>query len=353
MRKTKLLFFILLSNILLLTYSCNKKEDKPGIDLRNKVIITNEGPFQTGSGTISVFNRTSRNMTDDVYSSVNGLELGNVVQSSLMADGKLYIAVNNANKIEVIDASSSLSVGRIEPVPMPRYMVSYSADKLFVSCWDNTVKVISRAGNMISNSIKTGEGPDNMLAFENKLYVLNKGGYGNDSSITVIGMQSESVLKTMVVGGRPAGIVKDKNNHLWVLCSGIGWNGFPGTGDTEGRLVCIDPIADTIIRFVQFPDALNHPENLIVNTNGDRLYYNYTDGIHEFDIESGQLESSALVKRNSMFYGLGYDPVENLIYAADALDFAQNGWVYLYEPANGMPIDSVKAGVAPNGFIFN
>jgi len=54
-----------------------------------------------------------------------------------------------------------------------------------------------------------------------------------------------------------------------------------------------------------------------------------------------------------MYYGLGYDVAEDIIYAADPLDYAQNGIIYRYSAMDGLLIDFFTAGMVPNGFWFN
>jgi hypothetical protein len=55
-----------------------------------------------------------------------------------------------------------------------------------------------------------------------------------------------------------------------------------------------------------------------------------------------------------MYYGLGYDKTEGVLYAADPVDFSQNGWIFRYDVyPSAARIDSIPAGLAPNGFCFN
>jgi hypothetical protein len=154
----------------------------------------------------------------------------------------------------------------------------------------------------------------------------------------------------LVTGHVPSGIISDLHGNIWVLCSGRGWNGFPAADDTPGRLICYDPQSHTVLKELVFPSADKHPDNLLRNKAGDVLYYNHPGGIFAFSVGSAELPVAPLVQRSIMLYGIGYDSVSDKLLGADAGDYAQNGWAYFYDPADGTPLDSFRTGVIPNGF---
>ena len=165
-------------------------------------------------------------------------------------------------------------------------------------------------------------------------------------------MDTDELIDDVVVGGRPSGIVTDTDGHLWILCSGIGWNGWPGPDDTRGRLVRYNTAAMSLDRVIEFPSNELHPDDLAIDKSGTVLYYIYINAIYEFPIDSEELSSEPLVSHSAMFYGLGYDNSEQFIYASDAVDFIQNGWVYRYTET-GATVDSFMVGILPGSFCFN
>jgi hypothetical protein len=339
---------------LLLIIGCEKNEDiKPSGVFSNSVFIINEGPFPTGSGTISAFDRDSLRVTPDLFEAINGRPLGNIVQSLTVFNEKAFIVVHNANKIEVVNHSDFKSVATIEGLTLPRYFIGLNQDRGYVSCWDSTVKVISLASYTVSASIRTDSGPDEMVLAGNYLFVINSGGLDKDSTVTVISTNDQEAVDRIVVGDNPYGIKKDAAGKIWILCSGIGWNGFPKPGDSPGKLVCIDPVNHEIIKEFIFPDTINHPNNLTINGTGDTLYYNHPAGIFTFPVSATTLNTQPLIPGTTLYYGLGYDPVEKMIYVSDPLDYQQKGWIYRYLAADGTPVDSIPAGILPNGFWFN
>ena len=355
MKKVNFIKFSVIAGLITLTLSCKKNNPEPPIVLLdNRVFVTNEGTFQTGSGTLSIIYRDSLTVKNNVFEKVNDRPLGNLVQSMVVFNEKAYIVVNNANRIEIADAENLLSLGVIENLSLPRYFLGINSEKAYVSCMgDNTVAVVNLNDNTITKNITCGTGPERMLFKNNKAFVLNLGGFLVDSTITVINTKTDTVLTTITLAEKPNNICEDKNGNLWVICSGNGWNGWPQAGDTEGHLYCVDPDDYSILKDISFPSTNEHPEKLIINQSRDKLYYAMPDGIYEFNITSSELNSNPLIESNTLFYGLGFDNNSELIYASDAKDFVQNGWVYRYNSANGAVVDSFNVGIIPNGFWFN
>lgn len=345
---------------LLVSTGCENDSDDPQqqvpVGYSQGVFIVNEGPFQTGTGTITFMNRDASQLSEKIFQNANnGLPLGNITQSmNLESTYKTdaYIAVNNANKIEVVDISTFDSIQSIENIPSPRYIEFGGNDKVYITSWDNTVKVLSTVGYEFFGQINVGVGPEKLMRVAQTIWVLNQGGFDVDSTVSIINTQTDQVIETIQVYPKPTGIQVDQNGLVWILCSGKGWNGFPGADDSEAHLLCIDPDSYTVIKDIAFPTSSEHPEKLVINREGDQLFYNFTDGIYRFDIHSNELETSPFIARVGMFYGLGLDRKDNIIYGSDPGDFIQKGWVFRYSATSGNVVDSVATGIVPGEFFF-
>lgn len=334
----------------------NDNPPDPPVGYGQGIFVINEGPFQSGTGTITFLSVDATGVTHKIFQGANdGKVLGNIAQSmNLETNNKTdaYIAVNNASKIEVVNISTFENIQTIENINTPRFIEFGGNDKVYISSWDNTVKVLSTVGYEFFGQIDVGTGPERMLKVGNTIWVLNQGGFSIDSTISIINTDTDQVIQTLQVYPKPTGIQQDENGLIWVICSGIGWNGFPGSDDSEGHLLCIDPQDFGIIKDIVFPASDKHPEKLVINKEGDRLFYNYVDGVYRFDIHNNELEYSPFIPRTVMFYGLGLDKKTNSLYASDAVDFVQNGWVYRYDANSGNLTDSIQAGIAPGDFYF-
>lgn len=345
---------LLLLSLVFFLISCNKNEDtKPAGQFSNSLFVINEGQYPAGTGTITAYDRVSDSVAWNIFEDVNGRPLGNVVQSMAINNDEAWIIVNNGNKIEVVNLGDFKSVATIDSIGSPRYAV-FKDDKAYLSSWENKVYIIDAVNFQVLGEIPTGTGPDELVIIGDYLFTVNTGGWGTDNSITWANIGNIAETGELVLADRPCSLVQDKNQDLWVLCSGSGWNGFPNPEtDTKGKLICIDPETFSVIHEFEFPSVEIHPDNLIVSDNGSKLYFTLPDGVYTVEVENPSLPASPFIYAGLMYYGLGFDPVSGLLFATDPLDFSQNGYVYVFDPADGSTVNSFQAGIAPNGFCFS
>lgn len=319
------------------------------------VFIVNEGSFNAGNSSLSYLNLDNQTMSNNVFESTNGFPLGDVAQSMTIAGGKGYIVVNNSQKVEVVDLSNMNNIATITGFQSPRYMV-IRGGKGYVSDWfDNNIKVIDLATNTITNTIPTGNGPEQMLIYYNKLFVANVGGFGNETTVTVIELGSESVLATITTGTNPNSLKLDNQNNLWVLCGGSLGPDFTGgtADDIGGSLWKINP--STLMVEQSFPmQQGDHPSRLNTNGAANYLYYlkgndGYTGSVYGTAAANPNLNSAPII--NKAFYGFSVEGVSGIIYGGYVPGFTQNGMVFRYR-ADGSLIDSMEVGIAPNYFAF-
>lgn len=360
--KKSILIFAILIPITSLFYTCKKDENTTtgggGISsVRNGVLIINEGNFGSSDASISYFNINDKTIIDDVFFKANNLPLGDVAQSMVLHNNNLYLVINNSQKIEVVDRNFFKSQGTITGFAGPRFFLAVAPNKAYVSDWfDDNIKVVNLSSFSINGNIPTGSGPEQMVMINNKVYVTNVGGFGNDSTITVINANADTVITTLTAGINPNSVVTDKDGKIWVLCHGsIGLDFTGGTSDDiGGKLIRINPVTDSVeaeFNFSQF----EHPLKLTLNKAKDELYYlsglsSYDGWVFKFNITGSSLPAVALVSKT--FYGLGIDPVQHNIYGGYSPFFGQKGYMFRYTN-DGTIIDSAKVGVGPNGFFFN
>lgn len=347
-------FLLLLAGVsMLLAQSCKKDtiEVPPVVEhaYDHGVFVTSEGQYPAGAGTVSFYNRTTGDVVKDIFQDANGLPLGNIVQSVEIFDSLAYIVVNNSSAVEVVSAGTFKFKGTISGFKSPRYFLGINDSKAYVSDWANNIAVVNPATRLITNTIPAGTGPEQMLKAGNDVYVLNVGGWGIDSSVTVINTLTDMVTHTIRVAKRPTGIVADKDGNIWVMCSGQSY-----LGSSRGHLLRINPTTYMVDKDIPFPGTALHPEKLAINKDRTVLYFLYSGGIFQMNISTSVYEYSMLVETGN-FYNLGFDPVDNVIYATDALDFQQKGLTYRFNPANGEMMDTFgvfEVGVVPGNFFF-
>jgi len=332
-----------------------ENDNAPVVINTTGVFVINEGSFGAGNGSTSYLNVTNNIMTNDVFETVNGFPLGDVAQSMTLHKGKGYIVVNNSQKIEVVNATNFASVQTIFGFQSPRYMVGVGT-KGYVTDWiSNAVKVLDLNTNTITGSIPAGNGPEQLLVSGVKLFVVNGGGFGMDSTVTVINLGNDAVIATLQVGVNPNSLVTDGAGKLWVLCAGsTGPDYIGGTADDiAGSLWKINPFDYHVDQQFTMGQS-EHPIKLQIDNSGSYLYYllgddGYTGKVIRMATFPGQINSTPYI--NKSFYGLGIDKTSGNIYGAYVPGFSQNGSIFRFT-ATGATIDSMAVGVAPNGFVF-
>jgi hypothetical protein len=349
---------VLLALLAFLFFGCeNNKETTSGI-YQHGVFIVNEGPFNSGTGTIGFFERSSKTMTNSIFEKVNNRPLGNIVQSISFHNNKGYIVVNNANKIEVVEEGTFESVAAIENLPMPRYFLGISQEKAYVSCWGTTqgeIKIIDLNSNTISGSIPLiTTGADGMVKIGNKVFVVSTGGFGSNNRISVIDAANDQLIGQIISEYNPNSILTDSQGKLWVSCSGkkvYDPNTWAIITDqsTNGAILQINPDNHYIIKRFEFENIYDSPSNLTISQDGNNLYYLLGFGVFRLGINDNQLPEQPIIAAS--FYGLGFDPSTEYLHAADAGNFTSAGKMLRYT-ANGVPVDTFSVGIVPNSFYF-
>lgn len=346
--------FLILYTALFLTGACKKdtppkKESSFGtISSDKRVFITNEGNFGSANASISLFDPNSGNLADDIYkSNNNNVSIGDECQSMSKFNDKFYAVINNSQKIVVLNSETFVKESSITGLISPRYFLPVSNNKAYVTNFkltntSNFIQVVDLNTSAVTGSIPCRGWTEEMVLSYGKAFVTNvRTGY-----VYVVNTANDQIQDSIAVGYGASSIVKDKNEKLWVLCSG------DSASNQYPKLHRIDPLSLQIESTFSFSTFHNSPGNLKINGAGDVLYYLRAD-IYRISITAPALPSSSFIQGgNRLFYGLGIDPLNETIYVSDAIDYIQRGKFLRYD-ANGNYIDSYTAGLIPGSFYFD
>lgn len=316
-------------------------EPNPGGKYTHGVFVVNEGPFN-GSGSISWHNPATGETVEDVFARENGgALLGQFVQSLAFHNGLAYIVVNSANRVYVVDAETFVFVDSIGGLALPRYFLPLDDRFALISQWgadglSGSVAKVDLSTNEILKTIPLGAGAEKMLRLDqNTVLVANSGGFGVDSTVSVLNLVSETeTARYKLPGKNPGGFAKgsfDAAQQPYALCkasfldaSPKGWVG-PNKGG--GGFVTV-PYAD----------------DLTASPNGDQLYFAGGNAVYKVDAGGvSKLFDQAV-------YGLYCDPATGYLYCGDAKDFSAAGQVVVRKP-NGETLFSFPVGVAPGEIV--
>ena len=319
------------------------------------VLITNEGAYGAGNGSVSFYSFDKDNLYNEVFKTINDRALGDLVQSITIHNEFAFIVVNGSNKIEVVNAENFTETGVITDVLSPRYYIGINETKGYVSEWGTgfgtNVKVIDYNTLAITKTISVGTGPERMILLNNYVYVANSGGWGNDNTISVINTETDEVVKTIVLDGdSPRDFAIDANGKLWVICAG--YIDYTNMSETASKLVRINPTTNEVEETITI-SATVHPANIETDSDRTSIYYGGgygVQGIFKMSINNNTVPTTPLIDES--FYGFNIDPESDKIFALEAPTFTANGTLWRYE-SNGTQLGSYEAGIGPNGAGFS
>lgn len=317
----------------------------------NGIFIINEGNYNWGNATVSFIDEKTGNVQQNIFQKANQRSLGDVAQSMGIFRDFGLILVNNSNKVEVVDLKDFKSVKSITGFTSPRYLAIVDSNKAYVSNLKKDITVINLKDFTVERTIQTPTWTEGLIKFDHYVFVTSIGNYyssnmNRKAQIYVIDTDKDIIVDSIVTGKEPLGIVMDRKQKIWVLCTG-GYDHFEAPS-----LLRIDPGLRLIEKTFTFPSNSGIPSRLCINPTADTLYF-IKDGIYQMPVASAELPSTSFIKSEGrLFYGLSIHPRSGAIFVSDAIDYVQNGMVYQYHQKTGQLIRSYTAGRIPGSFCF-
>jgi YVTN family beta-propeller protein len=340
-------FLLLLLGSVFYFSSCDDECDGCGvippapINYGPGIFVVNEGPFN-GTGSVSYYNPATNGTVLDVFSTENGgASLGQFVQSLTFHGERVYVCVNGSNKVMVLDASTFAYIDTVGGLKQPRYFLPIGTNEALISQWgaDGLTGSVARVDlltNQVIQTIPTGKGPDKMLKRpDNTVLVANSGGYGVDSTVSVISLNTFTETQRLSLPGKnPSSLAMASfggQEHVYVLCKGSYLDATP-----QGWVGRIDGTNG-----FQTPP---YAEDLSASPGGGRLLFAANGFIHQLNASG----LSTLFTQNS--YGLAVSALDGKVYCTDAKDFSSAGELVIYA-STGTKIMSAPVGIAPGEIV--
>lgn len=305
-------------------------------DYTKGIFVVNQGTFSL-PGSVTWHNPDNGKTIPDLYAAQNnGALLGQFVQSLTFIDDKAYIVVNGANRIVVVKAATFEYIDTIGGLALPRYIQSVGNGIVYVSQWGadgltGSLAKVDLATRKVVKTITTGNGPEQMvLRDDHSILVANSGGYGVDSTVSVVDLISDTeTSRTSVHAKNPCclALTHINGDHFQVLCSGSYLDAAPA-----GRLSQLDNGSG----FSLPPFG----SSLAVNSAGDQAFACAGGNVYRLD----QTGLNLFFTQSS--YCLAVSAKTGKIHCGDAKDFSSLGDVTIYTSA-GVKESAFQAGYAP------
>lgn len=348
-------FFQLLC-LLVIMSSCEAEDDniidpKPTGAYSEGIFILNEGNFGQGNSTVSFLDPQSGEVTHSIFSHSNGSNLGDTATDIGFYGELAFIVVNVSNTIQVVNRATFTTVATItQDLKNPR-KIAFLKGKAYVTNWgegsnpdDDFIAVFNAETFELITKLAVEEGPEDILAQGERIFVAHLGGWNFNNVVSVI--SGTEVVKNIEVGEGPNALAAG-NDFLWVSSSGM-----PDyLGETAGSIHKINLSNLEVVQEFQFQDAQQHPNHLSLE-NGT-LYYTLGNDVYSFASSESTLPATAKFSMDEVEYLYGISVKDGKIYAASAdPGFTGDGNLYVYNSSTGSFSAAYDTGINPNGVFF-
>ncbi len=353
----KQLFCVIMAFFALLVVSCHKPEDdEMSTDVPTAqeagaqgVYVLNEGLFQMNNSTISYYDFTQNQLTEDFFLNVNHRGLGDTGSDLKKYGGKLYCVVNLSEVVEIMNSANCQSIKRILlSGKQPRH-IAFDENKAYISCFNGEIIQIDTATLEITASSHAGSNPDGICVANSKLYVANSGGlnypnYGN--TVSVFSLPNLIFVKNIQVALNPMRLQSDEEGDVYLVSNG-------NYEDVPFTFQRIDSQLDEVVQTFSFPVT-----NFCINGSQAYLYsYNYNTQQSSFKVMN--VHSETIIQENFITdgtqietpYGIAVNPSNGDVYIADAHQYTVNGDVFCFGN-DGKKKFSIEAGICPSAVVF-
>jgi hypothetical protein len=334
-------------------FSCDNNEpDLPKGDFDSGFLVTNEGAFSGGTGTVNFISDDFTVEDEKIYNKVNNESIGTVLQSAGFYNDDIYLVANVGNKISVANRYSMEKITEItKDLSNPRY-IAFTNNKGYVTNWgdgadteDDYIAVINLETNTVESKISVIEGPEQIIANGNTLYVSHKGGWGSGNSVTAINAINNSVITNIKVGDIPDELAIDNNGNLLVSCEGKALTSWNPT-EVLGSLVKINTATNEVLSTINFESGF-HPN--IMTFSDATIYISTSSAIYEMPQNATEIPTASII--DTTVSGLAVK--NNRIYVTDVKDFVKSGSLTVFDRSTKSVIKEFTVGLIPSKIYFN
>jgi hypothetical protein len=332
--------FLVLIGVLLSFTSCEKEE----LTIENKVsteliFVANEGKFGTSNGSVSVIK------DEQVIQTIPNI--GDVVQSLLVHQNKLFVAVNNSHKIKIYDITENgLLLPGIEintKGSSPREMTIVD-NKLYFTNWNTQdVKVLNLFTYGFEEPIKVDGLPESIVHNGENIFVgiMMNEDYSDASTVLKINPQTNNVVSNFEVGKGPTSLLV-MNKQLLVARTFYdeNWNAFYGTSMVE---ITVDEGSSNPVTIVNYGAGVVCGGS--IHSFKGNPYRSYLGGV-------AQLDRDLIIDENSL---VGFTDDSN-VYSVETINDkvyigTLDGYVKVLSE-DGVELNTLKVGEFPGDFEY-
>ena len=284
---------------------------------RAGIYVLNQGSYGDNNASLTFYNYSTKALTTDLFSTANGgAKLGDVANDVGIYGSKMYIVVNNSNKVDIVNAKTGVLI-KSDSLYQCRSVVFYKSNA-YITSYNGTVAVMDTASLTINSSITVGADPEQMAIVGSKLYVANSGGLntsGNPATtVSVVDLTTEKQTKQITVIADPVSMTADTLGHVYVLSLG-------NFADLNPGMTIIDDQTDAVLSSPTVSLGYNVP---VATANGFVYYPTADNKIAMFNAKTQTLQRPNFITDGTVImtpYAIGTDYLSGEVFVTDAVDY--------------------------------
>ncbi len=346
MKLRKILFGVMAGAFFMVSCSSDDNSsaqpDVPAGVYDNGLFVLNEGNSNVSSATVT-FVGADNTAQQDIYKVVNqsAPALGSYLQSMFFDDTRAFIISGQANKVTVVNRYTFEFIASVDTnFSSPRYG-TIIGNKAYITNYadfntglDDFLTVIN-LDDYTTSKINTGNWSEKITEITGKLYIAN-GYFGDGTSVTVFNPVTGTAEKVIELGISPNAMQED-DGMLYV----VGGN----------KIFTINLADNQVVSGVTLPQGVTDARN--IGIDGNAVYFTSETAVYKMEKNNNQVAQVFSYQSNSDFGGMyGFAVNDGKIYIADGGNFSSDSEIYIYT-LTGNLINTLPAGVGPNGFYFN
>lgn len=332
--------------------------------------LLNEGNMGSNKATLDFYDFATGIYTRNIYAERNPnvpKEMGDVGNDIAIYNNKLWAVINVSNKIEVMDAQTTLRIGQIE-IPNCRfikfhkgyaYVTSYAGPVVIDPDYEQLgfVAKINTVTLEVVDRCLVGFQPDELEISVDKIYVANSGGYmgagnsdGYERTVSVIDIATFKEEKRIDVAYNLERIKADSRGNLWVSSRGD-YKGLPA------RLYFLDREKEMITDTIDIAATNYWIDNDLLYVYGTE--FSYINNSWNISYSIVDTKSREIISRNIITdgtdkeiekpYGIMVHPETKDIFITDAGNYVTPGVLYCFDK-EGRKKWNVVTGNIPGHF---
>lgn len=318
--------------------------------------LLNEGNMNMNKASLDYLDLLTGQYNRRVFSAYNPeitRGLGDVGNYIATYGSKMYLVINNSNKVEVVDANTVTRIRQIN-VNQCRYIDFYK-DKAYITSNDGFVAVVDTSTLEVEAKIPTGRNPEQLVVVGNKLYVANSGGYSPpnyEKTISVINLDTQQEIRRIEAGINLHRMAVDAYGDLYVTSRGDYY-------DVPSKVFIIDTHTDKLKQTLHIAAS-----NLYIHKDLAYIYsveWSYITSTNTISYTLLNVKDETILDRSFITdgtekqiripYGIAVDPETEDVFVTDAKDYVTPGTLHCYDK-NGKHKWSVMTGDIPAHFTF-